>query len=458
MLMQMAEQMEALKRELAITVAALAECQGRLALNSTNSSKPPSSDGLNKPKTKSLRQSGKRRSGGQPGHPGKTLRQVAEPDHVEQHGPAPQCDACGLMLQAEVVQVRQVFDLPARRHEVTEHQLMRAQCQCGKVHSGVFPADVVAPVQYGPRVLAAAVYLNQHQMLPQQRSAELLGEMCGLPMSAATVQMATLRVQQQVKPVVDAIRQALQGVPVLNADESGLRVMKLLQWLHVACTESLVWMARHAKRGKEAFDALDLLLLFRGVLVHDGWQPYRDLQCLHALCNAHHLRELLFLAEELQQGWAQEMIDLLRLACHEVNESPEGVLGAARLAHLRSEYTRILDAAEREHPRVQPQPGKRGRPKQSKAANLLGRLREHAQDVWRFASHALVPFTNNAAEQLMRMLKVKLKIAGSFRTEAGADVFCVIRSYLATMLRQGHSAFEGLTLVLQGQTPQPRLG
>jgi transposase len=453
MLVQMAEQMEALKRELAITVAALVECQGRLALNSTNSSKPPSSDGLNKPKPKSQRQSGKRLSGGQPGHPGKTLRQVAEPDHVEQHGPAPQCDACGLMLQAEVVQVRQVFDLPAKRHEVTEHQLMQAQCQCGKVHRGVFPADVVAPVQYGPRVLAAAAYLNQHQMLPQQRSAELLGEMCGLPMSAATVQMATQRVQGQITPVVQAIRQALLGVPVLNADESGLRVMKLLQWLHVACTDTLVWMARHAKRGMEAFDALDLLPKYHGVLVHDGWQPYRDLVCLHALCNAHHLRELLFLAEEMQQSWALEMIDLLRQGCHEVNESPKGMLEASRLAHLRSEYTRILDAAEREHPRVQPQPGKRGRPKQSKATKLLGRLREHAQDVWRFASHALVPFTNNAAEPLMRMLKVKLKIAGTFRTEAGADTFCAIRSYLATMVRQGHSAFECLGPGAAGPDP-----
>src|SRR5215207_9932740 len=306
MLVQMAEQMEALKRELAIMAATLAKCQGQLALNSTNSSKPPSSDGLNKPKPKpkSLRQSGKRDSGGQPGHPGKTLRQVAEPDHVEQHGPAPQCDACGVMLLAEVVQVRQVFDLPAQRHEVTEHQLMQAQCP----RRGVFPAGVVAPVQYGPRVLAAAADLNPHQMLPQQRCAELLGEMCDLPMSAATVQMATLRVQGQVTPVVLAIWQALLDVPVLNADESGLRVNKLLQWLHVACTDTLVWMARHAKRGMEAFDALELLPQYHGVLVHDGWLSYRDLVCLHALCNAHHLRELLFLAEELKQSWAREMI------------------------------------------------------------------------------------------------------------------------------------------------------
>jgi transposase len=264
-------------------------------------------------------------------------------------------------------------------------------------------------------------------------------------------------VQGQVTPVVLAIRQALPGAPVLNADESGLRVNKLLQWLHVACTDTLVWMARHAKRGMEAFDALELLPQYHGVLVHDGWLSYRDLVCLHALCNAHHLRELLFLAEELKQSWAREMIDLLRLACHEVNASPEAVLTASRLEHFSGEYTRILDAAEREHPRVPPQPGQRGRPKQSPAANLLRRLREHAPDVWRFASHALVPFTNNAAEQLMRMVKVKLKIAGTFRTEAGADTFCTIRSYLATMVRQGHSAFECLALVLQGQTPQPRL-
>ena len=233
MLVRMAEQMEALKRELAITAAALAECQGRLALNSTNSSKPPSSDGLNKPKPKPKpqRQSGKRASGGQPGHPGKTLRQVAEPHHVEQHGPAPQCDACGLMRQAQVVQVRRVFDLPAKRHEVTEHQLMQAQCQCGKVHRGVFPAGVAAPVQYGPRVLAAAADLNQHQMLPQQRSAELLGEVCGLPMSAATVQMATQRVQGQITPVVLAIRQALLGVH-LRIGTGGLRSTSVTQLHH----------------------------------------------------------------------------------------------------------------------------------------------------------------------------------------------------------------------------------
>jgi transposase len=451
------EQMERQKKEHEAVVAELAECRARLALNSTNSSKPPSSDGLNKPKPKSLRQSGQRPSGGQKGHAGKTLQQVEQPDHVVDHGPdLTRCDVCGLDLECEVEQVRQVFDLPPVRHEVTEHRRLRARCQCGKEHSGVFPAEVVAPAQYGPRVLAAAVYLNQDQMLPQQRSAEVLGALCNLPMSAATVQAATQRVQAQIEPTVQAIGQALLKAPVAGSDETGVRVAEKLHWLHVLCTATLVYMKRHTKRGKEAFDAIGLLQHYRGVLVHDGWKPYWLLACMHALCNAHHLRELKFLAEEFKQDWAQEMMALLSLACHEVNQSADEVLTAERMQHFEGEYERILAAGEREHPKVPAQPGQRGRPKQSKATNLLGRLRDHEEAVWRFAREAQVPFTNNISEHQMRMPKVKLKVAGTFRTEAGADTFCSIRSYLATMVRQGRDAFECLALVLQGQVPQPR--
>jgi transposase len=450
-------QMQMQKKEHEAVVAELAQCRARLALNSTNSSKPPSSDGLNKPNPKSLRQSGQRPSGGQKGHEGNTLRQADQPDHVVEHGPdLSRCDVCGLDLECEVEQVRQVFDLPPVRHEVTEHRRLRAQCRCGKEHSGVFPAEVVAPAQYGPRVLAAAVYLNQHQMLPQQRTAELLGALCDLPMSAATVQAATRRVQAEIEPTVQAIGQALLKAPVVGADETGARVAKQLHWLHVLCTTTLVYMRHHAKRGKEAFDDIGLLQHYLGVLVHDGWKPYWLLTCMHALCNAHHLRELKFLAEEFKQGWAQEMMVLLSLACHEVNRSAEQVLTAERMQHFEGEFERILVAGEREHPRVLAQPGQRGRPKQSKATNLLGRLREHEQAVWRFARETLVPFTNNTSEQQMRMPKVKLKVAGTFRTEAGADTFCTIRSYLTTMVRQGRNAFECLALVLQGQVPQPR--
>lgn len=447
-----------LRKQLQVLASQVQDLKAQLAKNSTNSSKPPSSDGLNKPKRrpKSLREAGKRESGGQKGHGGQTLRQVAQPDEVHEHGPGTHCDACGGPLRLEVAGKRQVFDLPPKRHEVIEHRVMRARCACGKEHSGEFPAGVTAPVQYGPRVSAAAVYLTQHQMVPLQRSAEVLSELFGLPLSQGTVQAQIEQAHELVEPVVHEIGQALTKQPVTHADESGLRVAKTLHWLHVLCTASLVWMKRHAKRGSEAFEELGLLRAFVGVLVHDGWQAYQDLPCEHALCNAHHLRELIFLAEECKQGWAQEMIELLRQACHEVNQAEQEVLEPQRLKQLQGEYARIIAAGQREHPRVAPTPGKRGRPKQSPAANLLARLNEHTQAVWRFAMDPQVPFTNNAAEQVVRMPKVKQKIAGCFRTAAGADAFCAIRSYLATMVRQGHNAFECLALAFQGQIPQPR--
>jgi transposase len=448
-----------LRRQLHVLGTQVQELKAQLAKNSTNSSKPPSSDGLSKPKrrTKSLREAGKRKSGGQKGHGGQTLRQVQQPDAVLEHAPGTHCDACGEPLSLEVGHKRQVFDMLEKQYEVIEHRVMRARCRCGKEHSGAFPVEVAAPVQYGPRVSAAAVYLTQHQMVPLQRSGQVLGELFGLSMSQATVQAAIEQAHELVKPTVQEIGQALTRQAVAHADESGLRVAKKLHWLHVLCTGSLVWMKRHTKRGKEAFDALELLKVFAGVLVHDGWQAYQDLPCAHALCNAHHLRELIFLAEEGKQGWAQEMIELLRRACHEVNQAEQGVLAPQRLQELQGEYARIIAAGQREHPRMEPVPGKRGRPKQSPAANLLARLEKYAQDVWRFASDAQVPFTNNAAEQVVRMPKVKQKIAGCFRTDSGADAFCAIRSYLTTMGRQGRNAFECLTLAFQGQTPLPHL-
>jgi transposase len=431
----------------------------QLAKNSTNSSKPPSSDGMNKPqrRPKSLREEGKRKSGGQPGHEGQALRQVDHPDEVREHRPASHCDAWGELLDPEVGQRRQVFDLPAKRHEVVEHVVLRARGKCGKEHSGVFPAEVTAPVQYGPRVNAVAVYLTQYQMVPLQRAGQALGDLCGLPLSQATVRAAIEQAHDMVKPVVQEIGQALTRQPVAQADESGLRVNKELHWLHVLCTTSLVWMKRHTRRGLQAFEELGLLRVFFGVLVHDGCKSYQGLPCKQALCNAHHLRELIFLAEELKQGWAQKMIDLLRQACHEVNQSSQGVLAPQRLKQLRSKYARIISAGPREHPKVAPTPGKRGRPKQSLAANLLARLKEHTEAVWRFASNPLVPFTNNTAEQVVRMPRVKLKVVGCFRTAAGADAFCAIRSYLITMGKQGHNAFECLALAFQGQIPLPRL-
>ena len=433
------------------------ELQGQLAKNSQNSSKPPSSDGLNKPAPKSLRQGGQRPTGGQKGHPGRTLKKVTQPDMTVQHEPPPQCDACGRALsEHEVVETRQVFDLPPLRYEVTQHQVLQVQCACGKVHRGEFPEGVSAPVQYGPHALAAMVHMSQHHMLPAKRTAELMGDFFGLAVSDATVLSAVQQAAERLQPTVQAIGWALIKAAIAHADETGLRVNKTLHWMHVLASASLTWLGLHAKRGKEAFDALGLLALFTGTLIHDGWAPYRLLEkCKHGLCNAHHLRELTYVHEQFGQGWAKKMIDLLVAASREV-ALVTGPLERKRQAHYLRAYRAILVEGKALNP-PQPPSGRRGRTKQSKATNLLVRLRSQAADVWRFMTDAGVPFTNNIAEQAVRMPKVKQKVSGCFRCVKGAEAFCTIRSYAATMHKQGANIFHCLALVFQGKTPQPRL-
>ena len=432
------------------------ELEARLAQNSRNSSKPPSSDGLSKPNPKSLRKTGEHPSGGQKGHAGYTLKKVATPNRTEIHRPAPRCDACGACLsETTVVETRQVFDLPKLGFEVTEHQVLAGKCAaCGKICRGEFPAGVVAPVQYGPAALAAVVHLTHHHMMPVQRTAALMGDFFGLPMSDATVQGASEEARIRLQPTVDAIGKAIQTAPVAHADETGMRVAGKLHWMHVLATETLTWVACHAKRGKQAFDDLAILAGFFGTLIHDGWKPYRELRCQHGLCNAHHLRELTYVLEEFKQPWAGRMIDWLSAACHEVNTVGHPV-SADWITDWRSRYEEILSAGEAVNPLVE-KSGKRGRTRQSKSANLLLRLRTYADDVWRFATDHNVPFTNNLAEQAVRMPKVKQKISGGFRTKNGADNFCTIRSYLATLHKQGDNLFLALTSTFQGQTPQPR--
>jgi transposase len=445
-----------LKKVVSSLQARVEELQGQLAKNSQNSSKPPSSDGLNKPAPKSLRQAGQRPTGGQKGHPGRTLKKVAQPDKTVQHEPPPQCDTCGRALsEHEVVESRQVFDLPPLRYEVTEHQVLQAQCACGKVHRGEFPEGVWAPVQYGPHALAAMVHMSQHHMLPAKRTSELMGDFFGLAVSDATVLSAVQQAAERLQPTVQAIGQALIKAAITHADETGLRVNKTLHWMHVLASANLTWLGLHAKRGKEAFHALGLLALFRGTLIHDGWAAYRALTCKHGLCNAHHLRELTYVNEQLKQGWARKMIELLVAASREVALAAQP-LDRKRQAYYRRAYRAILTQGETLNPR-QPPSGRRGRTKQSKAANLLARLRTQAADVWRFMTDTDVPFTNNIAEQAVRMPKVKQKVSGCFRSVKGAEAFCSIRSYASTMHKQGANIFHCLALVFQGNTPQPRL-
>ena len=448
-------QVKALAAQVEALTTKVAELEGRLAKNSRNSSKPPSSDGLNRPKPKSQRKAGQKPTGGQKGHTGHTLKKVAEVDHIENHAPPERCDACGGPLtNAVVVEARQVFDIPPLSHEVTEHQLLEAVCSCGKVHRGAFPADVSAPVQYGPRLKAAVVHLTHHHMMPVSRTGDLMGDLFGLPLSDATVLAINGAAGTILAPTVMAMGEALKTTPVVHADETGMKVAGTLYWLHVLATTVMTWIGCHANRGKKAFDAFGILGEFVGTLIHDGWKPYQDLTCVHALCNAHHLRELTYAFEEMGQAWAKRMIELLVVACHEVDQAG-GVLTPDRLTFYRAESDAILTVGAAANPRAPPS-GKRGRTRQSKALNLIDRLRDHADDVWRFATDHNVPFSNNTAEQAVRMPKVKQKVSGGFRTIAGLQSFCTIRSYLATMHKQGANLFRALTSAFQGSVPQPR--
>lgn len=441
---------------LAALTGTVAELQGQLAKNSRNSSKPPSSDGLNKPKPKSLRQKGEKPTGGQTGHPGHTLKRVAQPDRIATHAPtASHCDSCRRPLgEAAVVETRQVFDLPPLRCEVTEHQVLAVPCACGKVHRGAFPAAVSAPVQYGPYSKAAVVPLTHHHLLPLARTGKLMGDLFDLPMSDATVLAIQAEAQERLAATVAAMGEALKCAPVAHADETGMRVAGKLHWMHVLVTPLLTWLGAHPNRGQQAFDAFGLLIAFAGTLIHDGWRPYRKLACTHGLCNAHHLRELTYVFEQLGQAWAKCLIDLLLAAGHEVTAAG-APLSVERVAHYRMAYDRILATGAAANPRAPPS-GKRGRTQQSKALNLIDRLHTYADDVWRFMTDPGVPFTNNLGEQAVRMPKVKQKISGGFRTPGGLNTFCTIRSYLATLHKQGMNPFHALILTFQGSPPQPR--
>ncbi|MHB8445182.1 MAG: IS66 family transposase [Acidithiobacillus ferrivorans] len=427
----------------------------RLAKDSHNSSKPPSSDGLRKPAPKSLRQAGQRPKGGQKGHKGSALERVAEPDQVIIHPLPAICGVCGNPLgEAHVSEARQVFDIPPQQVEVTEHRVVEARCTCGKVHRSDFPEGVSATTQYGSRVQATVVYLTQHHMLPILRATQILRDTCGVTLSPGAVVRMTRTAAGNLIPTVAHIADAVRDARVAHFDETGMRVAGKLHWLHTAATPNMTWVGMHTRRGQEAFDAFGILPGFQGTAIHDGWAPYRKYDCLHGLCNAHHLRELTCIHELYGQRWAKNMIDLSVAANRDVADGPPS---DDRMVQINADYTAILAKGDTIHPIKKRKDGSAHR-RQSTPTNLLRRLREYREDVLRFLSDPEVPFTNNIAEQAVRMPKVKQKISGCFRTFDGAAAFCTIRSYLENLRKQGVDLLHALVHSFQGETPQPTMG
>jgi transposase len=433
-----------LQRELEALRAENAELRRRLEMNSSTSSKPPSSDGLRK-RPVSLREPSDRPSGGQKGHKGETLRQTAEPDRIVTHEAAA-CRHCGAafsLREATGGVRRQVFDLPERLIEVTEHRgLVYACACCGKPTRAAFPEGVTGPAQYGDRLRAAAVYLHAQQLIPENRTAEALADLTGADgLCAASVAEWTRRRAGALAPVAERIGALIRAARVRCLDETGLRIGGKTQWLHTAATETLTLYRACARRGAmpEGLEG--------GVVVHDGFKPYRNLDGAprppaHALCNAHHLRELKALIAFDNEPWATGMRDCLRDACQAVGEARakgETALSPAALQTFHARYWEALReglAWHRSLPRLEKAGSKSGRTKRRAGDNLLLRLHRFKDDVLRFLVDFDVPFTNNLAEQALRMIKVKMKISGGFRTPEGAQTFAALRSVIATARKQ----------------------
>ena len=433
------------------------QLEDQLAKHSGNSSKPPSSDGLAKPKTRSLRKSEGRKPGGQKGHQGHTLAMKAETDHVEVHGLAhcPHCDTDLYEVAAIDHNRRQVFDIPPVQIEVTEHQAEIKECPgCQRRVQAAFPAGVKKQVQYGPRFKAQTSYLNTYQLIPVARTCELLGDFYGHAPAWDFVKQANQAVENGSAPALAEIERQLLLAKVGHFDESGLRVAGKLHWLHSASTPLLTLYNVHQKRGQEAMNAMGILPHFSGWAVHDHWASYLAFEaCNHAFCNAHHLRELQFITDQYAQPWAIEMAQLLCDIKAEVVEYPVDAhsLAPDRLAYFEANYDTILQQGFKLNPTPEKPATKRGRPKQSPPKNLLDRLEKHKAGTLAFMYDFDIPFDNNLAERDIRMVKLKQKISGSFRTLDGAETFCAIRSYISTVRKQGGNIIAALHGSLTGQ-------
>ncbi len=429
----------------------------QVAKNSHNRGQPPSSDGLKKPRTRRLRPTSGRRGGGQKGHPGQTLKMVEQPDQTQAHE-ASICPQCATDLQSVEPcgqERRQVFDIPPARIEVTEHQADIKVCpECGEQVKASFPPEVTQPVQYGPRLKAHASYLNNSQLIPLARTCELLGDFYGHRPAEALVLDANAALVDEIEPSLAQIKQPIISAEVAPFDESGLRVDGRLNWLHVASTPDLTYYGIHPHRGQEGMKAIGILPKFAGQAVPDHWQSYFTFDhCHHALCNAHHLRELQFVVDQDQQSWAQEMAKLLVEIKAEVEATPQGqmALPSERLTYFGQRYDQLIAGGLKANPPpADPPPKKRGRQKQSPPQNLLDRLQQSKPQVLAVMYDFGVPFDNNLAERDVRMIKIKQKVSGGFRTRPGAEMFCAIRSYISTVRKHGCNVIDAMHEALTG--------
>jgi transposase len=458
---EQAAEIAALRELVTALQSQVADLAAQVKTSSRNSSRPPSSDGPAKPAPKSLRGRSGRKPGRPKGQPGATMELSRNPGKKVKHRPA-RCRCCGKSLknaQVTAVERRQVIDIPPVKAVTTEHQMLTLKCGCGCETKAQAPDGVSAPVQYGPRIMGTGIYLWHGQFLSRDRACQALAEMFGCAPSPGALAAAARKTAGFLAPALAAITRHLIAAEVVHLDETGFRTAGKLAWVHSASTGKFALFTVHAKRGKDGMKAAGVLPDFRGIAVHDAWAPYDTFDNVagHALCGAHVLRELVAVTEtgtDLDKTWAQQAIDAL-LALNEAAEAARSAGKGAIAAETRNKHEEWYRQAAATGTALNT--ARSGKLQQKRHA-LATRMKDREGDYLRFARDLRVPFTNNPAEQAIRMSKLRIKISGCMRSTAGAEEFCAIRSYLATAARHGIGALDALTTAFQGRPWIPQTG
>jgi transposase len=446
-----------LKAAVEVMIFLVSVLTNRLGLNSRNSSKPPSTDfGANsdkKNKGDSKSNSSKRKPGGQQGHIGTTLDIIDNPDETISIAIDRRTLPREYEYKSEGVEIRQVFSIRIKRF-VTEYQAEVLVDEHGNRYVADFPSEISNKAQYDGTVKAHTVYLSQFQLIPYERIAQYFWEVAQLPLSQGSLYNFNQKAYQMLEEFDAIAKQRLIEGTLIHADETGINVNGERIWLHNASNEKWTYFYPHAIRGKVAMDEIGILPNFTGVLCHDHWKPYlKYMDCLHALCNAHHLRELERAHEQDGQRWAKNMKSLL-IEMNDATKEPGGALSEGEAKPFVKRYRSLLTRANKECPRnTERIEGKRGKISQSKSRNLLDRLVNYEDEVLRFLTNPEVPFTNNQGENDIRMTKVQQKISGCFRSINGAKIFCRIRSFLVTCRKHGESPANALSDLFAGKLP-----
>ena len=431
--------------------------------DSTNSSKPPSTDNAFKEKESKANKNKKRERGAQEGHIGKNLKKSDNPDIIEILQPTT-CEGCSHNLEdvdVKSVSSRQIFDIPPIAMEVTEFQQQTKVCPCcGKVNKPDFPDGLNSYVQYGDNVKAFITYLNTYQMIPYERITELIEDLTTHNICDGTIYNTLKGFHTKLQPFEENSKKLLLESAVINVDETGTQVGAKLHWSHVISTSIVTYYMIHAKRGSEAIDDMGILPFYKGIAVHDHWKAYYKYECKHSYCNAHILRELNGIIENEKVVWASDMHKLLTGMNNYLYSLEEKGIESPSKGKIQQYYKRYDDicrAAQKYYPPPKEKPKTNRKPAQSKGKNLLDRLVEHKEGTLMFFMNLLVPFTNNLAEQDLRMLKVKEKISGCFASFKGAEMFNRIRGFISTMKKNNRPVLEELRNVLRGETYMPGL-